>query len=92
MAEFTAKQLLDRVHEVAAAVSWQAGVGGVETAGFIVSCLAANPEHLDRFMAEGAELVLDGTIAPENGGLNYYSSKGALVDPAERRRRMGMQQ
>ncbi|WEK05725.1 MAG: hypothetical protein P0Y65_05580 [Candidatus Devosia phytovorans] len=88
----TAKEFLDRVNEVSAAVGWQAGVGAVETAGFIISCLAASPEQIDRFMAEGSELILDGTIAPENGGLTYFASNGELVSPADRRQRMGKQQ
>jgi hypothetical protein len=88
----TAKEFLDRVHEIATVVGWQAGVGGVETAGQIISCLYANPEAIDRFMTEGAELILDGTISAENGSLTYHASNGKVVSPSELRARKGLQQ
>lgn len=42
--------IVRQIAQVAHAVGWQAGVPAMELAGLIVSCLAANPEHLDRFM------------------------------------------
>lgn len=86
----TAKEFIEKVHEVAAALAFQAGVGGVETAGFIISCLYTQPDQIDRFMAEGAELILDGTIRAENGALSYYGSDGQVHFPSELRARRGM--
>lgn len=88
----TALEFLNKVAEVSNAIGWQAGVGGVETAGQIVSCLYANPSALDRFMIEGGELILDGTIAMENGSLSWHASDGRVVSPTEYRARRGVQQ
>lgn len=88
----TAREFLVRVAEVATAVGWQAGVGASETAGHIISCLYASPEHLDRFMAEGSELFIDGTFAPENGSLTYLAINGQITSPETLRQNKGMQQ
>lgn len=88
----TAKELLDRIAEVANAVAWQAGVGGMEVAGQIVSGLYANPEHIERFMVEGPELIIDGTLAPDKGCLSYTAINGSIMTPAELRKRNGGQQ
>lgn len=87
-----AREFLDRVAEVATAVGWQAGVGASETAGQIISCLYANPEHLERFMAEGSELFIDGTFNPENGSLSYLAINGEITSPAKLRQIRGTQQ
>jgi hypothetical protein len=89
--DYTAKQLLDRVVEVSDAVGLQAGVGGADLAGFIISCLYANPELFTRFMEEGAELILDGSLDPENGALSWSASGNRVVSPHEMRRAKGMQ-
>lgn len=88
----TAKEFLARVAEVSISVGWQAGVGASETAGQIISCLYANPEHIDRFMAEGAELFIDGTFAFENGALTYHAMDGRVLSPSVLRERKGSQQ
>lgn len=88
----TALEFLNHVAAVSASVGRSAGVGGVETAGQIISCLAAGPENLDRFMVEGAELILDGTIAIANGSLSWHASDGRVVSPSEYRSRKGLQQ
>lgn len=87
-----AREFLDRVAEVSVAVGWQAGVGASETAGLIISCLYANPEHIDRFMAEGSELFIDGTFNPENGSLTYLAVNGSVTSPDVLRRQKGVQQ
>jgi hypothetical protein len=88
----TAREFLARVAEVSIAFGWQSGTGATETAGHIISCLYANPEHLDRFMAEGAELFVDGTFAFENGALTYHAMSGKVLSPTVLRKRKGMQQ
>jgi hypothetical protein len=88
----TAKEFIQKVAEVSIAVGWQANVGASETAGQIISCLYANPEHLDRFMTEGSELFIDGTFAFENGALTYHASDGRVLSPSVLRERKGTQQ
>ena len=90
--ESAAKGFLDKVAEVSIAVGWQANVGASETAGQIISCLYANPEHFDRFMAEGSELFIDGTFAFENGALTYHAADGRVLSPSVLRERKGTQQ
>lgn len=61
-------------------------------AGLIVSFLAANPEHIGRFMDEGVELIVDGTIRPEAGCLTYTAQSGDLLSPTHLRTIKGLQQ
>ncbi|WP_284778524.1 hypothetical protein [Agrobacterium sp. lyk4-40-TYG-31] len=51
-----------RVAEVTTVVGFQAGEPAMELAGQIVSVLAAHPEQTDRFIADGSELFVDGTL------------------------------
>lgn len=81
--------VIDRIAEVSAAVGWQSGTPATEIAGLIVSFLHANPEHLTRFMAEGSELFVDGTIRTEHGSLTYRSMGGEILSPADLRQRTG---
>lgn len=81
-----------RISDVASAVAAQAGVGASETAGLIVSVLAANPEQTERFMAEGSELFIDGTIRPENGCLTHMAMNGQVVSPTKLRMMKGQSQ
>lgn len=87
-----ASDFIRRVAEIANAVGWQAGVGASETAGQIISVLAVHPEHLERFMAEGSELFIDGTFAPENGSMTYMAMNGQVTSPAKLRALKGHQQ
>lgn len=82
--------VINRVAEVSTAVGWQAGVPASEIAGLIVSFVYANPEHLERFMAEGSELFVDGTIRPDHGSLTYRSASGEILSPADLRDRTGV--
>lgn len=52
-----------------------AGVGGVETAGSLISYLAANPGKIDLFMQEGISALMDD--AP--GGPRDLHAKGCLT-------------
>lgn len=87
-----ARDIVRRIAHVADAVGFQAGEPAMEIAGQIVSVLAANPEHVDRFLREGAELFLDGTLNVENGCLTYRAAGGAILSPSDLRRRMGKEQ
>jgi hypothetical protein len=86
------KAFIDRVAEVSAAFAWQSGVGAMEIAGQIISVLHANPERIDRFMAEGSELFLDGTLSPENGSLSYMAISGRVTHPSVLRKHKGLEQ
>lgn len=85
-------ELIAKIAQVAAAVGFQAGVPALDIAGQMVSILAANPEHIDRFMVEGTELFLDGTFDYENGSLTYRAMNGAILSPSVLREKKGQQQ
>ncbi|MBY2986418.1 hypothetical protein HF280_18140 [Rhizobium leguminosarum] len=85
-------QVIAKIAKVAAAVGWQANEPAMEIAGMIVSALAANPEHIERFMAEGTELLLDGTLNFENGSLTYRANNGSILSPSFLREQKGRQQ
>lgn len=81
----TPEQVIEHIAKVARAVGWQAGVGASETAGMIVSCLAAKPELVQRFLDEGSGLLVSGEIAPENGCLTFHRIDGDVTTPDELR-------
>lgn len=85
----TPAEVIRRIAEVANAIGWQAAVGASETAGTIISVLAANPDLIDRFMAEGAGVFIDGPIMLDaaNGCLSYYAQTGEVLTPTELHRR-----
>jgi hypothetical protein len=86
------KELIEKIAQVSVAVGFQAGEPAMEIAGQIVSVLAANPENIDRFMVEGAELFLDGTLNHENGSLTYRAINGSILSPSVLREKKGTQQ
>lgn len=85
-----AKHTILRLAQVAEAIAWHAGVGGCETAGAIVSYLAANPERIDTFLTDG---LLDALDAPAghprdlhlDGLLTWHKKDGDVISPAEAR-------
>lgn len=83
---------IQKVKDVAAMTGMLSGTGAMELAGMILSSLAANPENLERFMTEGTELLIDGTIGYENGCLSFMAINGTINTPADLRRRKGQQQ
>ena len=89
---YTAHDIIKKIAQVATAVGWQAGEPAMEMAGQIVSVLAVNPEHIDRFMVEGSGLFLDGTLNHENWSLTYRSMAGDILSPAVLREMKGIQQ
>lgn len=85
------RAFIDHLARVATAIGAQANVGAMELAGQIVSILHANPEYIDRFMREGTELMVDGTLAHvETGSLTYHSMKGEVLSPRQLRERKGV--
>lgn len=74
----TAEQVLKRIAQCANAMSFQSGEPGVPLAGHTLSFLAANPDQIERFMDEGNELWIDGTIDFTNGCLSYKCIDGNI--------------
>lgn len=73
--------LIKRIAEVAQGIGDAAGVGASELAGQIVSCLAKKPEIIERFMLDGAEMIISGEIATENGVLTFHRQDGKVTTP-----------
>ena len=90
--EATAADIINKIAQVSASVGFQAGEPAMEMAGQIVSILAANPEHIDRFMSEGSGLFIDGTFNHEHGSLTYRAVNGAILSPSALREKKGQQQ
>lgn len=59
----TPEQVIARIAQVADSFSFSAGVGGMETAGQIVSVLAKHPHLTDRFLAQGVGFMIDEPLA-----------------------------
>jgi hypothetical protein len=78
----TPEETIRRIAEVAHAVSWQAGVGGMEIAGQIVSVLARHPEQIDAFLEHGTGWVIDTDLfGAEHGCLTFYNTRGEITTP-----------
>jgi hypothetical protein len=84
--------LIRKIAQVSTAVGFHAGEPAMELAGQIVSGLVSHPEHIDRFMAEGSGLFIDGTLNVENGTLTYRSIGGDILHPSDLRKAKGMEQ
>lgn len=70
--------------QVASDTARQAGVGGMETAGAIVSYLARNPETVPILLAGGpADLPIGFHVA---GCLSWHGQDGKIHHPGELRR------
>ena len=75
--------LIDRIAKVANAIGMQASVGAMETAGSIVSFLAANPHYLTDFLAGGS--VMDWPIGWHTSGcLSWHGQDGKIHWPGEK--------
>lgn len=82
MEQMTPRDVIRRIADAANSIAWQAGVGGMETAGGIVSFLAANPQHIDKFMADGSVIDLPADWH-RNGCLTWHGMDGKLHQPGE---------
>jgi hypothetical protein len=86
----TPAEVIKRIAEVATAIGWQANVGASETAGSIISVLAANPQIIDRLL-DGAGAFIDGPVALDaaNGCLTYLAQTGEILSSGELHKRLG---
>lgn len=64
--------------------AWQAGVGGMETAGGIISYLATHPEDIEPFLVGGISELPDDWVV--NGCLTHHAINGKVVHPETARR------
>lgn len=72
------------VADVSDAVAAQAGVGGMETAGAVISYLAKHPEKLGAFRADGFfALPID---MHAHGCLSWHAMNGKICTPEHARR------
>ncbi len=78
---------IKHIAEVADAFAAAAGVGGCETAGAIISYLAAHPDLVDRFMDDGSGLLMeiDARRIHLDGLLTWHRRDGSVISPAEAR-------
>jgi hypothetical protein len=75
---------VQHVAKVAASFARQAGVGGMETAGGIISFLARHPEHIASFQNGGVFDLPPDWI--ERGCLTWHAQNGKIVHPDYARR------
>lgn len=92
MSEITAEQFIAKVIEVSRVIGALSNTGAMEFAGNVVSVLGAHPEHIARFMEEGAALFHDGTLSYEHGCLSFTAINGTINTPANLRKRKGIEQ
>lgn len=79
-----AQDTILRIAKLADAISMQAGVGGVETAGQVVSYLAAHPEQINAVLEGGICDLPDDWFG--SGCLSWHAVNGKVVSPAFYRR------
>lgn len=78
-----AQALIERIAKVSSAFGMHANVGAMETAGSIVSFLAANPHYLADFLAGGS--VIDWPFGWLTAGcLSWHGQDGKIHWPGER--------
>lgn len=79
-----AELVIDRIAELSEALAAQAGVGGMETAGNVISYLATHPRDIEPFLRFGFfELPQDWI---EQGNLTWHAQNGKVVRPEVARR------
>jgi hypothetical protein len=82
----TPEEVIRKIAEVAAAFAAQAGVGGMETAGMLISGLATHPEKIAAFLSGELNIVDDDLLLqPAQGCLTRHAQNGKIMSPAERR-------
>jgi hypothetical protein len=85
MTPATAAETIKRIADAAAAIGWQANVGACETAGAIISYLAAHPEKIDQFFADGLVTTLGDDDMWSSGCLTFHRKDGKVVTPKDLR-------
>lgn len=76
-----ARIVIERIATIAETFAGQAGVGGMETAGSLISYLAEHPRDIEPLLRFGVfELPLDWHM---HGRLSWHGKDGKLFWPAE---------
>lgn len=79
LADWTPERLIMELAKRSELYAMQAGVGGMETAGGIVSYLAAHPDDIEPFLNGGVfELPADWIV---QGCLTYHAINGKVTHP-----------
>lgn len=84
---FTPEEVIQRIAQVANNIGIHAGVGGCETAGAMISFLAANPDRIPIFLRDGWIEALGDVRDPWSSGcLTFYRKlDGAVTTPEQLR-------
>lgn len=77
------QRAIARLVNVARAIGWQAGVGGRETAGAIVSYLATSPDEIEPFVAGELSPIDFAGDWMRGGCLTWHAKDGRVVSPAD---------
>jgi hypothetical protein len=84
LAHWSIPDFIEYVAKVSEGFAHQAGIGGMETAGNIMSYLAEYPEQIEPFMNGGVfEFPMDWF---EHGRLTWHGRDGKIHHPVEARR------
>lgn len=75
------REIVLKIAEAAHAIGWQAGVGGMETAGAIVSYLANHQDQIEPFLA-GDVSPIDWPDFVGDGCLTWQAKDGSIVHPS----------
>lgn len=81
LADWTPARLIEHIAAASEAMAWQAGVGGRETAGAIISYLALKPEHIEPFLNGGISELPSEWM--DGGRLTWHGMNGKIVHPTE---------
>jgi hypothetical protein len=83
----TAEELISKIASYCNDFAWMAGVGGLETAGSVISYLAAHPEHTATFLDGGFPALMDVCGDPRDlfahGCLTFHRAKDGKVTTPE---------
>jgi hypothetical protein len=79
-----ARLAIERIAHIADAVAYQAGIGGMETAGGIISYLAEHPRDIEPFLRFGIFELPEDWL--RRGCLTFHGQDGKIWQPNEARR------
>lgn len=83
---FDPSRVILRIAQAAEAFAFQAGVGGMETAGSIVSYLAKHPDQIDGFLSGEASMIDWPFGWHTQGCLTWHAMNGTICSPEKARR------
>lgn len=81
LTRWTVLEFVEAVAERAEDFAWAAGVGGMETAGALLSYLADHPQDIEPFMVGGISELPERWFA--TGRLTWMAKNGKIVRPKD---------